>query len=554
MPNAICDIAPPTTFSPEHKLPSLRRFSGPSTKEFSVLFDRFFDAVDHWAHTTPNAPAAWFRGDTWTYADIADRVDRFARALIGAGVRKGDVVAVLTTSRPEFLVALTAIHKAGAVYVGINPNYTPREQLHVVSDSRPVLLFSLASSGGRDYDGDIAALVAGVPSVTSTYRLDEGPSQGCLASIDTFIALGANVGDHKFPEIDRMDPSTIVYTSGSSGAPKGAVLPHYGIAYGAHCDAREMGIEFPRVLCNLPANHLGCIVDVQGSTLVNGGMVAYSEKFDPAEMLELVESLRLTNLQHVPTVLQLLAMHPNFSSRDLSSLRIVAWGGAAMPLEFVRIYHALGVRLFTIYGMTETCGNATFSRPDDTPELLAGTVGAPNPDADVIVADDDGQEVPAGEEGEVWYRHEAKLLHYLNNPSATAAALTPDGFLRTGDIAVRLPTGHLRLVGRKSEMFKSGGLNVYPREIELVLEEHPAVAIAAVVGVKDDVYSEVGAAFIVCEPGVVSDGDDLRRWCRERLAGYKVPKSFTIAHELPLLPIGKVDKQALRRLWSESTS
>ena len=519
--------------------------NGPTTG-VSLLFDRFFDAIDHWSRATPDADATWFQGETRSYRQVAADIDRFALALVGAGVKKGDVVAVLTTSRPEFLTALTAVHRAGAVYVGINPTYTQREQMHVVSDSRPVLIFSLAETGGRTYAEDVALLAESVDSVRTTYRLDEGPRSGCLLPIDEFLHLADGVTAADLPTIDRMDPCTIVYTSGSSGAPKGAVLPHYGISYGSHCDAREMGVETPRVLCNLPANHVGCIVDVQGSTIVSGGMVAYNEKFDPAEMLRLIEELRLTNLQHVPTVLQLVAMHPDFSKRDLSSLRLVAWGGAAMPIEFVQKYAELGVRLFTIYGMTETCGNATFTQPEDSVEILAGTVGRPNPDADVLVADDDGNEVPLGEEGEVWYRHEGKLLYYLNNPEATAKALTPDGFLKTGDVAVRLPSGHLRLVGRKSEMFKSGGLNVYPREIELVLEDHPAVAIAAVVSVKDDIYSEVGAAFVVCEPGTDVDGDYLKSWCKDRLAGYKVPKSFHVRDELPLLPIGKVDKQALK--------
>lgn len=510
-----------------------------------MLFDRFFDAIDHWARETPGAHATWFAGTNMTYSQLKERVDRFAAALVANGVRKGDAVAVLTTPRPEFLVALAAVHRAGGVYVGINPNYTPREQLHVVSDSRPVMLFSIGSFDGRAYADDVGTLAREVDSVRATFRLDDGPAEGCLRPFGEFLA--AATGHETMPHVDRMDPSTIVYTSGSSGAPKGAVLPHYGVSYGAHCDAREMAVPTPRVLCNLPANHLGCIVDVQGATIVAGGMVAYSERFDPAEMLRLVEELRLTNLQHVPTVLQLLAMHPDFAARDLSSLRIVAWGGAALSLEFVRLFAGMGVRLFTIYGMTETCGNVTFSGPDDTVEELAGTVGRPNPDADVLVVDEDGHEVPDGTEGEVWYRHEAKLLRYLNNPAATAAALTPDGYLRTGDVAVRLPSGHLRLVGRRSEMFKSGGLNVYPREIEIVLEEHGAVAIAAVVGVPDDVYGEVGAAYIVCEPGQSVDADTLRAWCKERLAGYKVPKSFSVRDELPLLPIGKVDKQALRR-------
>ena len=511
-----------------------------------MLFDRFFDAVDHWASVTPDAEATWFDGSYTTYAELRAQVDRFAAALVAHGVQSGDVVAVLTTPRPEFLVALTAVHKAGAVYVGINPNYTPREQMHVVSDARPVMILSLAGFEERRYADEIAHLAQEVDSVRGTFRLDAGPPEGCLRSVDEL--LGAATGNETMPAVGRMDPSTIVYTSGSTGAPKGAVLPHFGVSYGAHCDAREMSVPAPRVLCNLPANHTGCIVDVQGSTVVAGGMVAYSERFDPAEMLRLVEELRLTNLQHVPTVLQLLTMHPDFTTRDLSSLRIVAWGGAALPVEFVRQYHDMGLRLFTIYGMTETCGNATFSSPDDTVELLAGTVGRPNPDADVKVVDDDGNEVPVGEEGEVWYRHEGQFLRYLNNPAATARTVTTDGFLRTGDVAVRLASGHLRLVGRRSEMFKSGGLNVYPREVELVLEDNPAVAMAAVVGVPDAVYGEVGAAFVVCEQGHTVDADSLKSWCKERLAGYKVPKSFTVRDDLPLLPIGKVDKQALKRL------
>lgn len=510
-----------------------------------VLFDKFFQALDYWAEQTPDATATWFKGETLSYEQLRSQVDLFARALIGAGIQKGDVVAVLTTPRPEFLIALTAIHKVGGVYLGINPSYTSREQMHVVSDARPAFIFSIAEFNERGYAEEVSIL-SGVDSVRETWRLDAGPQVGCLRSIETFLASAQGISISDFPTVDRMDPCTIVYTSGSSGAPKGAVLPHFGISYGSYCDAREMNVVSPRVLCNLPANHVGCIVDVQGSTIVSGGMVAYDEKFDPAEMLRLVEELKLTNLQHVPTVLQLLAIHPDFKKRDLSSLKLVAWGGSALPVEFAQIYAALGVRLFTIYGMTETCGNATFSSEDDSPELIATTVGKPNPDADVIVADEDGNEVPMGEEGEVWYRHEGKLLYYLNNPKATADALTPDGFLKTGDIAVRLPTGHLKLVGRKSEMFKSGGLNVYPREIELVLEEHPSVAIAAVVSVEDPVFSEVGAAFIVSEPGHSANSEDLKNWCKKRLAGYKVPKTFEIRSDVPLLPIGKVDKQSLR--------
>lgn len=512
-----------------------------------MLFDRFFDAIDHWARETPDAPATWFGGRYLSYAGLAAEVDRLAAGLAGAGVSKGDVVGVLTTPRPEFLVSLAAIHKAGGIYLGISPSYTPREQLHVVADSRPVVLLSLATALGQDRADEVAALAGAVDSVRATFRLDPGPAIGCLAAYDSLVALGKGRSTAGLPVVAAGDASTLVYTSGSSGAPKGAVLPHVAITYGAHCDAEEAGIAAPRVLCNLPTNHIGSIVDVQGSAVVTGGMVAYSERFDPEEMLRLVEELRLTNLQHVPTVLQMLLAHPDFGTRDLSSLRLVAWGGAPLPIDAVRAYRALGVRLLTVYGMTETCGNIAFSRADDSDEILATTVGTANPDADVRVVGEDGEDVADGEEGEVWYRHPATFLSYLNNPDATAGARTPEGFLRTGDIAVRLPSGHLRLVGRTSEMFKSGGLNVYPREVELVLESHPGVALAAVVGMPDPVYGEVGAAFVARTADALVDPEGLRTWCKERLAGYKVPKSIEIRDELPLLPVGKVDKQALRR-------
>jgi acyl-CoA synthetase (AMP-forming)/AMP-acid ligase II len=277
-------------------------------------------------------------------------------------------------------------------------------------------------------------------------------------------------------------------------------------------------------------------------------MIAWLERFDPAEMLRVVEELQLTNLQHVPTVLQLIAQHPDFASRNLSSLQLVAWGGAALPLDFVRFYRKLGVRLFTIYGMTETCGNATFSQPEDDDETLANTVGRLNPDAVVRVVDDNGNDVALGEEGEVWYKHHARMLYYLNKPEATEKTLDADGFLHTGDLAVRLPNDYLRLVGRKSEMFKSGGLNVYPREIELEIEKHPSIAAASVVGVPDATYSEVGAAFVSLVAGASLGENELRDWCKSHLAGYKVPKTFTVLEEFPMLPIGKVDKQALKKM------
>ena len=508
-------------------------------------FERLIDAPRWFGEHTPDAPAAWFDGESTTYAQLDAEVDRLARALVTNGVRKGDRVAVLSPPSTDFLVALLGVQRAGGVYVGVNPGYTRREQLHVLTDSAPVMLLSIADSGGRDYANEISELLPDTPSVATCFRLGDGPTVGPLrSSEDLHRGIAATV---PLPRINPLDPAAIVYTSGSTGTPKGALLPHAGLAYGAHTDADAMGVEGPRVACNLPINHVGCIVDVVGCALVSGGMVAFLERFDPGEMLHLIEELRLTNLQHVPTVLQILTQVPEFTTCDLSSLRVVAWGGAALPIDVVRSYRALGVHLQTVYGQTEIISNATWSRPGDSDEALAATVGQVNPDADVRIVDEDGRDVVDGEEGEVLYRHPSQFLGYFNNPEATAATITDDGFVRTGDVAIRRPDGNLVLVGRRSDMYKSGGLNVYPREVELELESHPAVALAAIVSVPDEKYGEVGVAYVMREPGADVDAVQLHDWCRSRVAGYKVPKRFEVREALPLLPIGKVDKQTLKK-------
>ncbi len=512
-------------------------------------FERLIDAPRHYAARTPDAPATWFEGATLTFSELDLAADACARGLIAQGVRPGDRVAVLSTPRPEFLVALLGVQRAGAIYVGINPSYTRREQLHVLHDSEPVRVLSIAGFVGRDFAAELAGLLAEVPSVKGCHRLDDGAAVGPLGAWADLLAAADMTAP--LPEPAPHDAAALVYTSGSTGAPKGALLPHCALAYGAIVDARGMNVALPagtspRVACNLPTNHIGCIVDVCGTMLVSGGMTAFVEQFDPEGMLRMIEELHLTNLQHVPTVIQMLTMHPDFDTRDLSSLHVVAWGGAPLPLDTIRIYRAMGVHLQTVYGQTETIANITASAPGSTDEALAETVGQPNPDALVRIVDEEGNDVPDGVEGEVLYRHPAQFLGYFRNPEATARTITADGSIRTGDIAVRRADGNFSLVGRRSDMYKSGGLNVYPREVELELEAHPGVALAAIVGVPDGKYGEVGVAYVLRSPGARPTAEELAAWCKERVAGYKVPKRFDVRDELPLLPIGKVDKQALK--------
>lgn len=502
-------------------------------------FTTLADYLDHYAAETPAADAVWHDGALLSYAELAEKVERMAGSLAAAGLSAGDRVAVLSTPRPEFLISLLAAFKLGAVWVGLNPRYTYRELAHVVAESKPRLILSLPQIDDRKLDADVARLVEEFDA-DQGYRLDAGESFGSLRALPEPAAFTPHTSD-------PLDAATIVFTSGSSGSPKGAVLSHRGLLYASCVESEVIGIEAPRVPNNLPINHVACLADLTGTTLVAGGMLVLLERFDPAEFIALIEELRLTNLMNVPTVLQAVAMHPDFETRDLSSLRVVSWGGAPMPVEIIRVYRAKGIRLLSVYGMTETIASITFTEENASEEVLAGSVGRFDPGMQVRLANEAGQPVAIGEQGEVQVKHEGLFLEYFGRAEATKDAYTDDGWFKTGDVGVLRDDGNLRLVGRRSEMIKSGGYNVYPREIELCIEQLGEVAIAAVVGRPDPTFGEVSVAYVVPAPGASPDPALLKELCRANLANYKVPKEFIIVEDLPLLPVGKVDKQALRR-------
>lgn len=508
--------------------------------------------VDMYARQTPQRAALSFNGTEMGYAELLQRADRLGRALTQAGLQPGERVAVLSTPRPEFLVALLAIMKVGLVYVGLNPRYTARELIYVLEDARPAAVLSLASFEGRDHARELASLLPAAPWVRQAWRLDDGPGVDTLQAMASLLAGADELPDAAWQArcaaVDPADPAVIVYTSGSTGQPKGAVLPHRSLVSSPRNALIAVGLSEPSAVCDLPTNHVACLGDLCASILIGGGLIVFQQRFDAAHLLEAIETHRLTNLMHTPTVLQLLLQHPDIDRRDLSSLRIVAWGGATMPLEAIREWRRRVGRLMVVYGMTETVCNVTWADERCSDEQLAKTIGFPGEGIEMRLVNDAGEPAPDGQPGEIQVRYTGLMLGYHGRSDATAAAFTADGFLRTGDVATRQSDGSLQLVGRRSEMFKSGGYNVYPREIEMVLEQHPALALAAVVSVSDPVFHEVGHAWLMLEPGQTAPREDqLKAFCREHLANYKIPKRFHVCADLPLLPVGKVDKVELRR-------
>lgn len=520
-----------------------------SVSEHSItaapVLPRISDYVAAHAARFPEREAVVGGGRRLTYADLDRLVTRCARALLAAGVEKGDRVALLGNATPEYLVVFLATASIGGIWMGLSPRYKIDEYRYLLGDARPSVVFSIRTFEGRDYRADLTRLADEFGCVRTWVDLD---AEG---GFEDFLATGDGLPDTDLAArrdaVDRMDPALIVYTSGSSGKPKGALLSHHGLSFGNAIQGRAFGVDVPRAVCPFPINHVACVGDTSCTTLIRGGTLVLLPRFEAGTVLDTITAERINLWIGVPTMFILAADRPDFASRDLSSLRSIVWGGAAMPRDYIERFKALGVRLVTLYGLTETTTDTTFTDPDAGVEELAETVGRPCPEYACRIADDDGNPVPAGQQGEIQFKGDYVMLGYFNRPDATRDAFTADGWLRSGDIGWFRPDGNLVFVARKSEMFKSGGFNVYPREIEDVIETHPGVALAGVIGVPDPLFREVGEAYVLRRPGTDLTAEEVASWCRERLANYKVPKRFHVRDSLPMLPVGKIDKPALKR-------
>ncbi|MDP6977011.1 MAG: AMP-binding protein [Myxococcota bacterium] len=508
---------------------------------------RISDYLDHWARVKPEQDALVLGATRWTYRDLASQVDRLSKALLANGVGRGDRVAVMGTPRPECFAVLLAASRFGAITLGLNPKFPIRELRYFVDDAEPRILLGFVRDAEGDHCAVLDELARESTSLDRVVKLGDG--EGAI-TWDELVAEGVNVDTDALTEASRgvgpREAALLVYTSGSTGRPKGAVLPGGGLAFCSRVQAERWNVDPARLLVNLPVNHIGFMGDMCSYALVAGGTAFFMESFDPAGILQLIERERLTGWGQVPTMFQITLAQPEYEKADLSSLQTIIWGGAHAPEPLLEALAKTGARLATSFGMTETTGSVTYTDADASMDELAHTVGKPDPHYEVRIAGPDGVPVEPGEEGEIQVRGDHIMIEYWRRPEATAAAIDSHGWLHTEDVALLRPDGTYAIRGRLSGMYKSGGENVYPREVENVLEAHPGVALAAVFGVPDPVYAEVGRAYVIRQPGEDPSEEELRAFCRERLVNFKVPKTVHVRDVLPMLPIGKVDKVALR--------
>ena len=502
----------------------------------------------------PSALAAVDGDERLSFAELDARIDAYAKALLGLGVARGDRVAMLTPPSLDFWVALHAATSIGAIWVGVNPRYQHRDFAHLLEDSAPAVLLAVSPFDERDYCAELRPLLPTACPIVC----HGAPTAGAL-DLNAVLAAGTDVTDADLAAaralVDPEDAAVIVYTSGTTGRPKGAMLSHRAIVSSARANAAWMGAaDLARSVCAAPVNHVGAINNICMNVLAAGGALLFHPRVDLPALAALSRREKPTYLVSSPTGFAMMMSNPRGVSERLGATRLIVFGGAMTALPVLEQIAPFGARLSSVYGQTESCGIITHTDPADALAVHAETIGKPLAGAEARIVGADGAPVPDGETGEIQIRGPHVMSGYFRNPRATAEAFTADGYLRTGDLGLRRPDGNLVFVGRLKEMFKSGGYNVYPVEVEQAICEHPAVALAAVVAIDHPTFQEVGMAFVETRPGATVTGDELRDFLKARIANYKVPKAFEILAELPKLPNSKIDKMSLREQAARSVT
>jgi fatty-acyl-CoA synthase len=480
----------------------------------------------------------------WTFAELLAEAETAARAL-AARFEKGERVAVWAPNLPEWVVLEFGAALAGVVLVTVNPSYQSKELEYVLRQSRASGLFYLPTFRGNPMEKHLDQVRGGLPSLRE--RISFVRWKGFLASADSSTVL---------PEVSPDDPVQIQYTSGTTGFPKGAYLHHRGITNNARFFAERLGVAPGSVYVSpMPLFHTGgCVLAVLGA-MQSGAVLVNLLQFDPALMLELTETYRATHLVGVPTMLIAMIEHPDLARRDLGSLTTVCSGGSTVPADLVRrIESSFGVRFSIIYGQTEASPAVTLMKLDDSPEDKAETLGPPLPQTEIKVVDPaTGKTVPVGVQGELCVRGYLVMLGYFELPDKTAEAIDAEGWLHTGDLVTMDDRGYTRITGRTKDMIIRGGENIYPREIEEVLFEHPKVSEVAVVGLPDARWGEIVAAFVRdADPADPASDEELHAYLRQRLAPQKTPALWFHVQELPLTASGKIQKFVLRERWERA--
>jgi fatty-acyl-CoA synthase len=477
----------------------------------------------------------------WTYGQLLSSAETVARALLRR-FRPGERIAVWSPNSAEWVLLQHGAAMAGLVLVTVNPAYLEAEVRHVLSTSCATGIFHDGTYRGKD----MGAIIASARSMLPFLR-----EEICFRQWNEFIATSDPT--IALPHVGSSDMIQIQFTSGTTGAPKGACLPHRGLINASRFGAMRVGFPDGGVWVSaMPLFHVGGCAGSQLGAFSQRGTFVMVPEFDASVMLELIESECGNNVHAVPTMLVAMLDHPDRPKRDLSSLKTFMSGGSNVAADLVRrVRTAFAAKLTITFGQTELCGAICQTFPDDTPEKQSTTVGQPAPCMDLKIADPaTGDVLPLGVPGEIWARGYQTMLGYFDLPQDEQSALRPDGWLKTGDLGTMDSEGYVRITGRLKDAIIRGGENIYPKEVEDVLCAHPAVLQASVVGIADAKWGEIVAAVLRFGQTPVPNAEELHAWCRRQLAAYKTPVQWYYVNEYPITSSGKVQKYTLREMIS----
>ncbi len=506
----------------------------------------------------PDRPCTIFEGKRYSFAEVADRSNRLANALLGMGIKKGDRVAVLQVNCNQFVEIYFAAAKIGAIFVPLNFRAKEKELTHMLNNSESKVLFS-----GSRYIDMVKAMKPNLTSSPQVVSLDSKVKG--IAYYDDLIAKSSP--DEVFTEIGDNDITILMYTAGTTGLPKGVPLRHNAFVEYALQNVTPVDPDLQETnVVTVPLYHVAGIQAMMAA-IYGGRTIAMMRQFETVDWMDTVEREKASRAMLVPTMLKWVVEHPDFNKKDLSSLKVITYGAASMPFEVIKkaIKVFPGVMFINAFGQTETASTITMLGPEDhmipndAPEAvkekklnrLANSIGKAMPGVEIAIWDENGKKLPPGKIGEIMAKSQRVMSGYWKDEEKTAKALTPDGWLHTGDNGYIDEDGYIFLAGRGDDMIIRGGENISPEEVENILYEYHKVADASLIGVPDPDWGQNPRACIVVKAGETCTEKEILDFCKEKLAGFKRPTSVVFIDELPRTSTGKVQRKVLREKYGK---
>jgi len=503
----------------------------------------------------PERTAIVFEGKRFTFSQLNERVNRLANALSNLGVKKGDRVALLQVNCNQCVETYFAVAKLGAIYVPLNFRAKGDELTYMLNSSESGTVFI-----GDRYIDLVNSMRPNLISVQHFISI-ESKHDGMLYYEDL---ISSSPADEVITEIDDNDTTILMYTAGTTGFPKGVMLSHnsFSVYVLENVTPADPELEERNIL-TVPLYHVAGIQAMMAA-VYGGRTLVMQRQFEAKEWMELVEKEKANRAMMVPTMLKQLIDHPDFSKHDLSSLRVITYGAAPMPLEVIKKALGVfpGVSFINAFGQTETASTITMLSPED--HIIEGSeeerekklkrlssIGKPMPDVEMRIVDEENRELPPGEVGEIVARGPRVMTGYWRDDEKTQKTIDKDGWVHTGDMGYMDEDGYFYLAGRATDMIIRGGENISPEEVEAVLQSHPKIEEAAVIGVPDEEWGEQPRAIVVLKEGETATAEEIMEYCRERMASFKRPRSVVFVNELPRNPMGKVLKRVLREQYGK---